>query len=426
MNVANIKFSLVLSLLVLLVSCQEQEFYEKEFLEGVGVEKPTVDNDNGGIVDMDNDNGGIGDTDNVADTDNGGDTDNAGDTDNSGDNDNVADTDNSGDTDNAGDTDNSGDNDNVADTDNGGDNDNVGDTDNGSDNDNGGICGNGELLNASDTFTQNEASAQKVDILWVIDNSGSMREEQQALADNFDTFIRDFITKEIDFKMAITTTDPRSSHNGNVIGNPDNLTSEAAADDEAKFLNDFSNNVQVGINGSGNERGLQTSASFMTKYPSFVRDDALLVVVYLSDEEDQSGNTSDEYLTGFQSLKTDTDKFRAFSIVLLPTDTAQNQWETVGSRYIELAEDSGGKASSIKEDFHTVLSDIGGTIVDLLTSFQLTGVPANADITVEVDGVIVENGWRYDEVTRSIIFDNGTVPDAGSIVIVYYYQCGGS
>ncbi|MBK25815.1 MAG: hypothetical protein CME70_17580 [Halobacteriovorax sp.] len=363
MKATTIKFSLILSLLVSFVSCQEQEFYEKEFLEGVGVEKPTPNNDDGNTGDVDPNVDPDVDPDPNVDPDPDPDP---------------------------------------------------------------GICGGGELQNASDTFNQNTGQAQKVDILWVIDNSGSMTEEQQSLASNFDTFIQDFITKEIDFKMAITTTDPRDAHNGNMVGNPDDLTSAAAKADEAKFLNDFSNYVQVGINGYGREKGFQTSASFMTKYPTFVREDALLVVVYLSDEEEQSSGSVSDYLQGFQSLKANAGMFKAFSIVMLPTDTAQNQWETVGSRYIELAEQSGGTASSIQEDFHTVLGDMGGTIVNLLTSFPLSGVPANADITVEVDGTVKEDGWHYDEVTRSIVFDNGHIPDAGSIVIVYYYQCGGS
>ena len=265
------KFSLILSLLVTFVSCQEQEFYEKEFLEGVGVDRPAPKNDdgNGG-----NNDGGT----NTGGTNTGGGNTGGGNT--------------------------GGGNTGGGNT--GGGNTGGGNTGGGVDPDPG-LCGGSALLNASDTFNQNTAQTQKVDILWVIDNSGSMQEEQEDLARNFDVFIQDFIQREIDFKMAITTTDPRDNHNGNMIGNPDDLTSAAAKADEAKFLNDFSNYVQVGINGYGRERGLSTSASFMTKYPTFVRDDALLVVVYLSDEEDQSSGNSSDYLQGFHIGKANKD-----------------------------------------------------------------------------------------------------------------------
>ncbi|MGM0556601.1 MAG: hypothetical protein ACQEVA_09520 [Myxococcota bacterium] len=49
-------------------------------------------------------------------------------------------------------------------------------------------------------------TAESVDILWVIDSSGSMCQEQKALADNFDAFIDDFGKQNIDFHMGVTTT----------------------------------------------------------------------------------------------------------------------------------------------------------------------------------------------------------------------------
>ena len=40
-----------------------------------------------------------------------------------------------------------------------------------------------------DTFYQIKNEREKVDILWIIDNSGSMEDEQDALTRNFDLFI---------------------------------------------------------------------------------------------------------------------------------------------------------------------------------------------------------------------------------------------
>jgi hypothetical protein len=64
------------------------------------------------------------------------------------------------------------------------------------------------VLPSSDEFTQNgnEITA-KMDILWVIDNSGSMIEEQKNLRDNFSSFITEFVGKGYDFRIAVTTTD---------------------------------------------------------------------------------------------------------------------------------------------------------------------------------------------------------------------------
>ncbi len=50
---------------------------------------------------------------------------------------------------------------------------------------------------------------RKVDILFVIDNSGSMGEEQAALAANFEAFVRELEVEEVDadYRIGITTTD---------------------------------------------------------------------------------------------------------------------------------------------------------------------------------------------------------------------------
>lgn len=49
-------------------------------------------------------------------------------------------------------------------------------------------------------------SAASVDILWMIDNSGSMCQEQEAIRENFQLFIDQITKKNIDFQMGVTTT----------------------------------------------------------------------------------------------------------------------------------------------------------------------------------------------------------------------------
>lgn len=73
------------------------------------------------------------------------------------------------------------------------------------------------VLPSTDSFQQegNEITA-KMDILWVIDNSGSMQQEQQDLRDNFNSFITSFVGKGYDYRMAVVTTDAYYTKNGNI------------------------------------------------------------------------------------------------------------------------------------------------------------------------------------------------------------------
>lgn len=63
------------------------------------------------------------------------------------------------------------------------------------------------LLSQSDTFQQSAVANNKVDILWVVDGSGTMANHQANLANNFGTFINQFVDKGFDYHMAITSTD---------------------------------------------------------------------------------------------------------------------------------------------------------------------------------------------------------------------------
>jgi hypothetical protein len=99
------------------------------------------------------------------------------------------------------------------------------------------------LASQIDSFSQNSGVAPKVDILWVVDNSGSMADDQANLASNFETFISGFITREVDFKMAITTTDAYyygfTGNSGRNICSTKKLTSAAAASNRNQFVSDF-------------------------------------------------------------------------------------------------------------------------------------------------------------------------------------------
>jgi hypothetical protein len=64
------------------------------------------------------------------------------------------------------------------------------------------------LLADSQNFQQAaETVNNKIDILWVVDNSGSMDSLQANLNRNFSSFINNFQSKGFDFQLGVTTTD---------------------------------------------------------------------------------------------------------------------------------------------------------------------------------------------------------------------------
>lgn len=276
-----------------------------------------------------------------------------------------------------------------------------------------------------ENFKQSAAQTKKLDVLWVIDNSGSMADEQASLGYNFDAFINDFIDRDVDFKMAITTTDTSSSSKKGamVSGSDTKLTSAKAQSNPDRFKSDFRSLVQVGTRGSGNEKGLEATEGFMQKYSnSWVRSDAYLAVVILSDEEDSSSKTVATYTNYLKSFKETAGLVKVYSIVDLGLSNAGVSGVTAGYARYKLASDqTAGSVGDIRDDFYRVLSDMGGAIIKLLDSFALAHEPAPGTLKVYVNGELVTH-YTYDSATHSIKFNSNNLPPVGANIQVTYMK----
>lgn len=171
-------------------------------------------------------------------------------------------------------------------------------------------------------------SVGKVDILWVIDNSGSMCEEQAQIREHAELFVNELVDVGIDFQLAVVTTDmtdPRQSGRfqnqaqasdlqgpsctievdiSQCAGEGDELpprllrSSDYLGEDgevaAALLARDFGCNATVGTNGDGFEAGLEAMRSALGEELSagdnagFLREDAVLAVLFVSDENDCS------------------------------------------------------------------------------------------------------------------------------------------
>ena len=275
----------------------------------------------------------------------------------------------------------------------------------------------------TEIFKQSVDEDNKLDIVWIIDDSGSMADEQSALGANFSAFIDNFIMKDVDFKMAITTTDTSTAaRQGNIVlGSDQKLTSLKAQENPELFKSDFRNLVKVGINGNGNEKGLEASEAFMSKHAaSFLRPDAYLAVVVISDEEDQSAKTVSQYSDILKSYKSSAGLVKVYSIVdVNKTNCCQSGITTGGERYKLASKLTAGLVANIRDDFYNVLTEMGESIINLLDSFALAGVPATGSLKVYVNGVLSQD-YSYDSSTHSIKFLKSSLPPIGAEIKVTY------
>lgn len=314
------------------------------------------------------------------------------------------------------------------------------------------------LLSTSEQYQQASTYVpRKLDVLFVVDNSGSMSSSQASLATNFPSFINFFKTKGYDFKIAVTTTDAyygdQFVSSGCSLCNLAQTRFRSGATPPVYVITSttpqletvFANNVNVGITGSGDERAFSSFKAALNSSLNvgFHRSDAYLSVVIVSDEDDFSHNDinlNESYtqptLHSVASYKSFLETFTAgqatqdfsvstISILDNACRTALGTGRKIGQRYIDLADQTGGTKNSLCQNFDLILNNISDAIASqIVAQFTLNRQPIVTSIRVVVDGVMINedsvNGWSYDAASNSIRIQGTAAPQAGAIVTINF------
>ena len=147
----------------------------------------------------------------------------------------------------------------------------------------------------------------------------------------------------------------------------------------------------------------------------FLREDAQLECIVLSDEEDQSPASVSYYIEFLKSIKGpyNTSMFHWHSIVGQSSPSTSCAEE--GKRYNETSLQTNGVMGDICDtSFSTTMNNIGKIAFGLKAQFFLTRLADPASVTVSVNGTKCSGGWKYDSVSNSVIFDNKTPSDSCS------------
>ncbi len=283
----------------------------------------------------------------------------------------------------------------------------------------------------TDNYTQ--APAAKTDVLFVIDNSGSMYEEQQSVADNAGRFLSVAQQTGNDFQVAVITTDMNNpSESGRMqstTGIPKIIRPGTTAS------TDFAELVRSrGIYGSGDERGLDAVIAALGEplisdplaNKAFLRSDASLSIVIVSDEPDYSRVSVDYFVDFLQKFK-GPNRQGLVSLSAVVGDSpsgcsGSNGNAMPGTGYLEVAAATGGKFKSIcSPDWSSLATDLGAEAFAGRAAFRLTRPAIASTIAVAVNNQTrPASDWTYDPSTNGVIFNEGRVPAAGSQVSIIY------
>lgn len=272
---------------------------------------------------------------------------------------------------------------------------------------------------AASTEAFDQVANRPLDILIVIDNSGSMQEEQANLAGKLAPLLT--AVTDTDWQIGIVTTDPNQTCLRKLIR-------KGQADADVQFRN----GVTAGTNGSDNERGVLTavrSLSGSCLNQRWIRDESTLAVLFVADEDNCSngmdcGNNNygkAAYLYDYLAAIREPGKnARVYGIFWHPSQT-QAQCPTARNKaniYADLVARTNGTWGSICDaDYSQTLSNISQNILVVLNSrFTLKYMPDPNTIRVYVDTQEVTTGWTL----SGKVVEFSTPPADGSMVTVAY------
>lgn len=302
-----------------------------------------------------------------------------------------------------------------------------------------------------DEFVQ-EASEQ-VDVLFVIDSSCSMSEEQEALRENFDAFISGATRSGLDYQIAVVSTDvddcptpisdsrPPDMDQGKCGYFADGDAYEEQSNPDWRLISPeeqpsprvaFAATSAQGILGSKDEKGIAAahralSAPLLEGWNrGFVRPGAHLAVVIVSDEDDESPASDDFYEAALMSLKTNlgADRFSASAIVAFDPAECGNRWALRGQRYIDFVDRAGGISTSIcTNDWAATLEQLSFAVFGAQSRFFLSrpNLDGMDGVQLRVDGrPAAADSWRYNLAANSVDFTPDAVPSPGATISVRY------
>lgn len=259
--------------------------------------------------------------------------------------------------------------------------------------------------------------SKKVDIILVIDDSGSMKEDSVNLASKLSGFVQNLEASQLDWQMCLTTT-AVNSHDGmsfnwkNVTGATNWIVNNSTPNLDSVFTTTVSS---LSFNASGDERGVKALNRHLAHKSSngCYRDGAALSSIIISDENERSvggliaysndnqyqplepEDQPENYISAVQTSLAQPNTpvaLTSHSVVIKSGDTTCNSTQGNGSYgghygtvYEALSNLTNGKVGSIcATDFTSTLNEFAGQIVKSTHSIQLNCVPYGGIVQLAV------------------------------------------
>jgi len=262
----------------------------------------------------------------------------------------------------------------------------------------------------TDSFTYT-GNVLKADILFVMDDSGSMSDEQAAASTAIiSTFGTAMTRNGVDWKATVIGTEKSRNYLQKHIDDPseNNITK-------------LSQQLRLGTNGY-DEVGLKKAYDYLSNADIVIRNGSKLSIVLISDEIEHTRLQQDLGVATIADSYFVTNNIQVNAII--PED---NNYAGGGSRASDLAfnmtNTTGGEVANLRNyatGYDAMMQKIADNAAGSASSIILTRTPIISSISVSIDGVVVANGWNYNSSNNSIVFDALSAPASGAVISVTY------
>ncbi len=318
------------------------------------------------------------------------------------------------------------------------------------------VSGNGEAIECELYLADQQATA---DIIWVVDESGSVSDDRDRIATNAASFFTKAVNAGLDFRMGVT--DMNDTGPGGEPGIFASRQSGGTGDrwllpnEDAEFATNIGDPSGPDSSDGGAEHGLTQGRAAINRHlprnnadPQMIRENAKLVVIYVTDErpdEVEDAGILDDFsnpqptpaqLTEIQNLVAPyiadfTNNDGVAHLIAEPLPWQSTTCSTGGAEhaygYYELVNTLGGQMGSIcQDDMGPTLDAIIDAIIGDASPIVLSKYPISLSIAVARDNAVVprsrDTGWDYRAAANSIIFFNMPFDPANPSDIVVSYR----
>jgi hypothetical protein len=256
-----------------------------------------------------------------------------------------------------------------------------------------------------DSFIQPE-STEGVDILWVIDRSCSMRDNEPLLFDGIDAMINSL--PSTGWRLNMISNSPPNVLNDKQFPL---VPGDTVADAQTMYNKMSTGTYEMGFD------ALEEYLFYNTYVSQWMRTDVPLLVVFVSDEEDQSNQTPAQFVQWYSNYRKNV--YLASIVHVDPYESLCNvSFYDVGYNSIEATNLLGGVVVDIcSDDWAPGVTDASVQITPY-EHYELTHTPTDMnEVYVFIDGA-PNYDWYYNRTDNTVYFT--VVPTGNQLVEIAY------